>query len=125
MTRLLVLLVASAVTIGCTSVGSLGIVAKPMIDPGTALESGKPFISLGPAYGKACRNFLLGIVPWGDAEFSKAVNNALRDTDGDALINVTVSNSFYGYIPVFNIFAYTCTTVSGVSIKFQDKQGPG
>jgi hypothetical protein len=35
------------------------------------------------------------------------------------LINVTTSSSLYGFIPVYNILSFTCTTVKGIAVKFQ------
>jgi hypothetical protein len=48
----------------------------------------------------------------------KAVDEALAKSGGDALINVSVTTSLYGFIPLYNIFSFTCTTVRGVAIKF-------
>lgn len=104
---------------GCTSVGNLGIVTKPSADAASLLKSGRAYKELGPAEGEACRHFLLAIIPWGDSSFSTAVNNALAEKGGDALVNVTVSSSLYGFIPIYNVYSYTCTTVKGIAVKFQ------
>lgn len=120
--NLVLIVVLLAVTLfGCTSVGTLGVVTKSSADPGAVLKAGQPYKELGATEGEACRYFLLGVVPWGDATFSKAVDNALAKTGGDALINVTVSNSLYGFVPIYNIFAYTCTEVKGIAIKLEKK----
>ena len=120
--NLVLIVVLVAVTVfGCTSVSTLGVVTKSSADPGAVLKSGQSYKELGAAEGEACRYFLLGMVPWGDATFSKAVDNALAKTGGDALINVTVSNSLYGFVPIYNIFAYTCTEVKGIAIKLEKK----
>jgi hypothetical protein len=115
---LLAFVVGLALT-GCTSVGNLGIVTKPSADSATLLKSGRTFQELGPTEGEACRHFLLAVIPWGDSAFSTAVNNALAEKGGDALINVTVSSSLYGFIPIYNVFSFTCTTVKGIAVKFQ------
>jgi hypothetical protein len=47
------------------------------------------------------------------------VHDALTKVEGDALINVTVSNSLYGFVPIYNVFSYTCTDVNGIAIKFE------
>ena len=107
------------VLMSCTSVGHLGLVTRPMADPASILRSGKDFQELGPVEGHACRHFILAVIPFGDATFSTAVNNALRERGGDALVNVTVSNSLYGFIPIYNLYAFTCTTVKGVAVKFK------
>ena len=117
MRKYILLLLALSVT-GCTSVGTIGIVTKSTGDPGAMLRNAQPYKELGPVQGDACRYFLLAIVPWGDATLSTAVDSALAKVDGDALINVTVSNSLYGFIPLYNVFSYTCTDVKGIAIKF-------
>lgn len=114
-----VLLLAVILLSGCTSVGTLGIVAKSTGDPGALLKNPQPYKELGAAQGTACRFFLAGVAPWGDATLSTAVENALANVGGDALINVSVSNSLYGFVPIYNVFAYTCTDVKGIAIKFE------
>lgn len=105
----------------CTSVGTIGLVTKSSSDPGAVLKAGQSYKELGPAQGEACRFFLLGIIPWGDATFSGAVDNALAEAGGDALINVTATNSLYGFVPIYNIFSYTCTEVKGIAIRLEKK----
>jgi len=112
---LLLILILSS---GCTSVGTLGIVTRSTSDPGAALRNAQPYKELGRVEGEACRFFVLGVMPWGDATLPKAVDIALDKVGGDALVNVTVSNSLYGFIPVYNIFTYTCTDVKGIAVKF-------
>lgn len=109
---------------GCTSTGTLGLVTKSASDPGAALRDGASYKDLGPASGSSCRYFLLAIVPWGDGTFSSAVDEALMKSGGDALLNVTVSNSLYGFIPIYNVFTYQCTNVSGTAIKFEARTQP-
>jgi hypothetical protein len=104
---------------GCTSVGTLGVVTKSTGDPGAVLRNAQSYKELGPVEGDACRFFLLAAVPWGDATVSHAVDKALAKVGGDALINVTVSSSLYGFIPIYNVFTYTCTDVKGIAIKFE------
>jgi hypothetical protein len=104
---------------GCTSVGNLGIVTKPSGDNAARLKSGIAFEELGPAEGMACRHFVVGVIPFGNSAFSKAVENALAERGGDALINVTVSSSLYGFVPIYNVYSFTCTTVTGIAVKFK------
>jgi hypothetical protein len=106
---------------GCTSVGTLGLVTKSSADPGAVLRSAQPYKELGPASGSSCRYFLLAIAPWGDGTFSTAVDEALAKSGGDALLNVTVSSSLYGFIPIYNVFTYACTDVKGIAIKFESR----
>ena len=119
MRGIIILILAIVLFTGCTSVGTLGIVTKSTGDPGAMLRNAQPYKELGPAQGEACRYFLLGVAPWGDATLSAAVDNALSNVGGDALINVSVSNSLYGFLPIYNIFAFTCTSVNGIAIKFE------
>ena len=115
----IILLLAALLLAGCTSVGTLGIVTKSTGDPGAMLKNSQTYKELGSVEGEACRYFLLAVIPWGDANLSTAVDNALLKVGGDAMINVTVSNSLYGFIPIYNVFSYTCTGVKGIAIKFQ------
>ncbi len=86
---------------------------------GGHLRSGRTYQEIGPAEGQACRFFIIAVVPFGDSTFSTAVERALAEKGGDALINVTTSSSLYGFIPVYNILSFTCTTVKGIAVKFQ------
>lgn len=107
------------VVTGCSSSGTLGIVTKSTADSAGLLKSGRNFQDLGPAEGSACRHFVLAIIPWGDSTLSTAVDNALQQKGGDALLNVTVTSSLYGFIPIYNVYSFTCTEVKGVAVKFE------
>lgn len=109
---------------GCTSVGQVGLMARPGADVGAMVREARAYEELGAVEGEACRYFALGIIPWGDSSASTAMANALDKVGGDALINVSVETSLYGFIPIYNVFANTCTTVRGIAIRFQDGQGP-
>lgn len=50
---------------------------------------------------------------------AKAVDKALEATGGDALLNVSAESSLYGFIPIYNVYTFTCTTVRGTAIKFK------
>lgn len=113
------LLLACTVLSGCTSVGNLGIVTKPSANNANLLQSGVAFEELGPVEGSSCRHFILAVIPFGDSSFSRAVEDALAKKGGDALINVTVSSSLYGFIPIYNVYSFTCTSVSGIAVKFK------
>lgn len=104
---------------GCSSTGTLGIVAKSSGQNAELLKSGKPFEELGQVEGESCRHFLLAIIPWGNSTLAAAVDEALKEKAGDALINVTVTTSLYGFIPIYNVYTYTCTKVQGIAVKFK------
>ena len=107
---------------GCSSAGSLGMVVKSTADPGALLKNQTAFREIGPATGEACRFFVLGILPFGQSDVAAAVDEALTSSGGDALLNVTVSSSLYGFIPMYNLFSYTCTNVRGIAVKFEDQK---
>ena len=107
---------------GCVSTGNLGIISKSMGDPGSLLSSSHPYKELGPAKGQACRYILLGIIPWGDSTITKAVQDGLGKSGGDALINLSVTSSLYTFIPIYNVLCFTCTSVDGIAIKFEPQQ---
>lgn len=104
--------------------GTLGLVTKSGSDPGALLRNGQNYTEIGPASGSSCRFFLLAIVPWGNGSFTDALDEALRKSGGDALINVAVQNSLYGLLPIYNVFTWQCTEIKGTAIKFQVGQLP-
>ena len=120
MKKLLLLLLVGLFLTGCASVGNLGMVTKNMDNPGALLKNARSYKELGPVEGEACRFFVLAVIPFGDSTFSSAVDEALTKSGGDALLNVTVSSSLYGFIPIYNFFSYTCTNVRGIAIKFNE-----
>lgn len=119
MNRNVALLLVAVLLSGCTSTGTFGVLTKSTGSPGTLLDSERPYEELGSVEGEACRYFLLGIIPWGDSTPTAAIDIALAESGGDAIINGSVSTSLYGFIPIWNVFSMTCTTVKGIAIKFQ------
>ena len=101
---------------GCWSSGSLSLVARDTVDPGSILK-GRAYQVIGPAEGRACRFFLLGLIPFGDSTFATAVEEALDETGGDALVNVTTTSSLYGFFPIYNVLGFTCTSVKGFAVR--------
>jgi len=110
---------ACVALLGCVSTGNLGLVIPSRADPGEFLSHPHTYRDLGPTEGQACRYFLLSLVPWGDSTLARAVDDALRPKGGDVLLNVSASTSLYGFIPYYNVFAFTCTTVKGVAVKLE------
>jgi len=117
----LLLTMGALFSAGCTSVGSVGMVTRDMADPGILLRNSQPYEEIGTVEGEACRFFVLNVIPFGNSTFSAAVEEALEKSKGDALLNVTVSSSLYGFIPIYNVFSYTCTNVRGIAVKFEKK----
>jgi len=115
----LVLLLTCIMLVGCSTTGNLGIVAKSSADPASLLKNSQGYEDLGPAEGQACRHFILAIIPFGQSDMTKAVDKALAATGGDALLNVSAESSLYGFIPIYNVYTFTCTTVKGTAIKFK------
>jgi hypothetical protein len=108
---------AALTVAGCTSVGQVGILTRPVADPGAIIGQARAFEEIGPAEGKSCRFFVLGVVPFGDSTASEAMEEALAVTGGNAMINVTIESSLYGFIPIYNLLSFTCTTVRGIAIR--------
>ena len=108
-----------ALITGCSSTGTLGIVTKSSANPAALLQAAQEFEDLGLTEGKACRHFVLAVAPFGNSNFEAAVNKALEKTGGDALINISTVSSLYGFIPIYNVYSFTCTTVRGTAIKFK------
>jgi hypothetical protein len=103
---------------GCYSMGTVGIIAKSSADPVAFLQKPHVVTDVGPSEGEACRYFALAVVPWGKSDLQAAVDNALQQSGGDALVNVSASSSLYGFVPIYNVFSFTCTTVIGRAVKF-------
>ena len=57
------------------------------------------------------------MIPWGNSDVQTAVDRALAPTGGDALVNVATSSSLYGFLPIYNVFSFTCTRVKGTAVK--------
>lgn len=113
------LLLTAAMLTGCTSVGSLGMIARSDTDLDSVLKPGVTHEKLRPVEGTACRHFIVGALPIGNSDVSEAVDKALAGTSGNALVNVTTATSLYGFIPIYNVYSFTCTTVRGTAIKVQ------
>ena len=120
MRRFIYLLIISMFALaGCSTTGNLGIVSKSTADPSSLLTANTKFKEIGPAEGQACRHFILAIIPFGQSDVAEAVDKALGKTGGDALINVSTESSLYGFIPIYNVYSFTCTTVRGTAVKFE------
>jgi hypothetical protein len=67
---------------------------------------------------------ILGIIPAGDSTVTKAISNALDKSGGDALVNVSVTSNLYSFVPIYNVFCLTCTSVDGIAIKLDTAAKP-
>ncbi len=103
----------------CTSMGTLGIITKSEADPVSIFRHGRSFKEIGPTEGSACKYMILSIVPWGKSDLQTAVDRALKKSGGDALINVSVANSLYSFLPVYSILSVSCTAVKGIAVGFE------
>jgi hypothetical protein len=112
-----VIVVAAVLLAGCSSTGSLGIIARSSANPAALIESEHGYEELGLTEGRACRHFVLAMIPFGDSNVEAAVDKALQNTGGDALINVSTVTSLYGFVPIYNVYSFTCTMVRGTAIK--------
>jgi hypothetical protein len=118
-TQALIVLFAGLALFGCSSSGTSGLVTKNSVDSATLLKAGASYKELGPVEATSCLNIGPLGVSWGDSDFSLVVDKALAEVGGDALVNVTTSSGSYGYLPIFTLHAWTCTTVQGIAIKFE------
>jgi len=110
-------------TASCTSVGNVGMMVRESANPAQLVASSS-YRELGPAEASGCRSLVIGILPLGNADPGHVLAEALRAKGADALINVTTSNSLYGFVPIYNVFAITCTTIKGTAISFTSAATP-
>lgn len=106
----------------CSTSGQLSMIAKRDVDATSLLKAGRAYQTLGPAEGKAC-HYLLLFVPLGDSDISKAVDDALAPSGGDALLYVTTEKEYRTlpspYFFLLPIFERACTSVKGTAVRFQ------
>ena len=102
----------------CVSTGQVGILARSGSNPASLITQANPYEDVGLTSGRACRHFVVNLVPFGDSAVSTAVDKALTAVGGDALLNVAVSSSLFGFIPYYNVYAFSCSSVSGTAIRF-------
>ena len=117
--RLMPVILGAAVLSACTSVGQVGLMTRPTSDAGAIVREARNYREIGPAEGRSCRYFVLGVIPFGDSTAVDALDDALQATGGNALLNATIETSLYGFIPIYNIVSFTCTTVRGIAISVE------
>jgi hypothetical protein len=108
---------------GCTSVGSVGLMVKSGANPLDMARAGS-FRDLGYVEATDCRYLIIGILPLGNADPGHVLEKALSSTGADALLNVSTSNSHYGFVPIYNVFSINCTSLRGTAIKFETTRPP-
>jgi len=117
-------IVACLLQVACASTGTVGLLTRSLANPSDLLTQVHTYHVIGPVEGTACRYFALAVAPWGDSSTPTAVERALSGSGGDALLNVTVTSSLYGFIPYWNILSFTCTTVAGTAIRIDSLPPP-
>jgi len=119
LTSALALLLFSA---GCTSTGSLGLLSDSETETDLGPHDSHLFHRVGPQIeGRACRHFILGIIPWGDSDLESAMKDAFKKNPSlhaDGLVHVATSTSLYNFFPLYNVYTLTCTSVRGTPIRF-------
>jgi hypothetical protein len=110
-------LVALVFAAGCSSTSNHSILTLQELDAAGLVRDPHEIKDLGPVEGQACRFFLLALIPFGDSSLGKAIEKAVLKVGGDAVINASVTSSLYGFVPIYNVLSFTCTTVKGVAVK--------
>lgn len=105
--------------LACSSTSNHGILTEPSASASDLLRQPTPFREIGPVEGQACRFFVIALIPFGNSTVGRAMEKALEGTEGDAILNASVTTSLYGFIPIYNVLSFTCTTVQGVAIRFE------
>jgi hypothetical protein len=112
------MLLTICLLMGCgVTEGKLGMITTSSANVFSLLHQGQPYEDRGYAKGSACHYHVL-LIPFGNSDISVALDDALSDTDADAIIHVTTTK-WVGGIPLPWLFEMACSTVTGTAIKFQ------
>jgi hypothetical protein len=107
---------------GCTSTGSIGLLSDSETETDLGPHDSHLFHRVGRQIeGRACRHFILGVIPWGDSDLESAMRDAFKKNPSlhaDGLVHVTTATSLYNFFPLYNVYTLTCTTVRGTPIRF-------
>ena len=107
---------------GCTSTGNLGILSNSETEADLGPHDPHTFHRVGTEItGKACRHFILGVLPIGSSDIESALKNALSqhpELKADGMVHISVQSTLYGFFPIYNVYTVTCTTIRGVPIRF-------
>lgn len=118
-------LLAVALAAGCASTSNHALIVRPTASAADLLRKPVDFEDLGPVKGQSCRFFVLAIIPFGDSTPGAAIEKALRGKQADAILNASVTTSLYGFVPIYNVLSFTCTTVQGVAVRFERSPAGG
>jgi hypothetical protein len=97
------------------------MIAKDSGNIQNLLSRGQAYEEHGLVKGRACHYDVL-FFPFGRADISAALDDALAESRSDALI-VVITGKWYAGLPlplIRSLFAVSCTTVTGTAIKFQN-----
>jgi hypothetical protein len=119
MKRAVISLLLALSLVACSTTSNIGLMTRPTSEPLGLLSGNTTYKEVGFVTGQACRYFLIALIPWGDSTPAAAMDEALALSGGDALINVSVTTSLYGFVPIYNVFSFSCTTVHGVAVSFE------
>jgi hypothetical protein len=117
MRNVFMLLIVGMIGLACSSTATHGILSRQVVDVGSIIEESHTYEEIGPVEGRRCRFFLLNIIPWGDSTTGAAMEKALSNTGGNAVVNAAVTTSLYGFVPIYNVLSFSCTTVRGVAVR--------
>lgn len=118
MSRGIVVALLITLSLGCSSTANHGLLTGPLANPVDLVQEAHEIEEIGPVEGRRCRFFFVNVFPWGDSTTGAALEKALQGTGGDAIVNSTVITSLYGFVPIYNVLSFTCTTVKGVAVRF-------
>lgn len=118
----LALLTGILIMAGCTSTGNLGILSNSETEADLGPHDPHTFHRVGSEItGKACRHFILGVLPIGQSDIESALKDALTkhpELKADGLVHISVQSTLYGFFPIYNVYTVTCTTIKGIPIRF-------
>ncbi|MGH0036427.1 MAG: hypothetical protein ACQGVK_15475 [Myxococcota bacterium] len=104
-------------TLACASTSSHGLLTRGLLDPAGVVRGANTIEEIGYVEGRACRFFIVALLPVGNSSVGRAMRNALEGTEANAVLNASVTTSLYGFVPIYNVLSFTCTTVQGTAVR--------
>ena len=113
MKRLLVLLLFITALSGCSYVTPGGI-----SDANIPITDYSYVQVLGPTQASKSVTYLFWLIPIGKADIRAAMDEAMRQSNADALVDITweKKNTFYFFLPITKV----TVTVKGTAVQFRD-----